>query len=134
MIAQTLLEKKLTNTQSLGIAIQGVPGAFHDIAARHCFDGQVIEIIPAITFDELVDKTQFDEKVDVALMAIENSIAGTLLPNYKRVHESALFIVGEVYLRIVQNLMALPGQSINELKEVHSHPIAIEQCREFFKN
>lgn len=134
MIAQTLLEKKLTNTQSLGIAIQGVPGAFHDIAARHCFDGQVIEIIPAITFDELVDKTQFDEKVDVALMAIENSIAGTLLPNYKRVHESALFIVGEVYLRIVQNLMALPGQSINELKEVHSHPIAIEQCREFFRN
>jgi prephenate dehydratase len=134
MIAQTLLEKKLMNTQSLGIAIQGVPGAFHDIAARHCFDGQDIEIIPAITFDELVEKTQKDEKVDVALMAIENSIAGTLIPNYKRVHDSELFIVGEVYLRIIQNLMALPGQSIKDLKEVHSHPIAIEQCREFFRN
>jgi prephenate dehydratase len=52
MIAQKLLEKKLINTQSLGVAIQGVPGAFHDIAARHCFEGQDIEIIPAITFDQ----------------------------------------------------------------------------------
>ena len=134
MIAQTLLEKKLKNTQSLGVAIQGVPGAFHDIAARHCFEGQSIEIIPAITFDQLVESAQSDTKVDVALMAIENSIAGTLLPNYKRVHDSSLSIVGEVYLRIIQNLMALPGQSIADLKEVHSHPIAIEQCREFFRN
>lgn len=134
MIAQTLLEKKLKNTQSLGVAIQGVPGAFHDIAARHCFEGQSIEIIPAITFDQLVESAQSDTRVDVALMAIENSIAGTLLPNYKRVHDSSLSIVGEVYLRIVQNLMALPGQSLEDLKEVHSHPIAIEQCREFFRN
>jgi prephenate dehydratase len=134
MIAQTLLEKKLKNTQSLGVAIQGVPGAFHDIAARHCFEGQSIEIIPAITFDQLVESAQSDNRVDVALMAIENSIAGTLLPNYKRVHDSSLSIVGEVYLRIIQNLMALPGQSIADLKEVHSHPIAIEQCREFFRN
>lgn len=134
MIAQTLLEKKLADTQSLSIAIQGVPGAFHEIAARHCFEGQDIDIIPAFTFDELVEKTQQNERVDVALMAIENSIAGTLIPNYKRVHDSSLVIVGEVYLRIVQNLMALPGQTIKDLKEVHSHPIAIEQCREFFRN
>jgi prephenate dehydratase len=134
MIAQTLLEKKLEDTQSLCIAIQGVPGAFHEIAARHCFEGQHIDIVPAFTFDELVERTQRKEKVDVALMAIENSIAGTLIPNYKRVHDSSLVIVGEVYLRIVQNLMALPGQSIKDLKEVHSHPIAIEQCREFFRN
>ena len=79
MIAQTLLEKKLKNTQSLGVAIQGVPGAFHDIAARHCFEGQSIEIIPAITFDQLVESAQSDTRVDVALMAIENSIAGTPL-------------------------------------------------------
>jgi prephenate dehydratase len=92
MIAQTLLEKKLKNTQSLGVAIQGVPGAFHDIAARHCFEGQSIEIIPAITFDQLVERAQSDTRVDVALMAIENSIAGTLLPNYKRVHDSSLWL------------------------------------------
>ena len=96
MIAQTLLEKKLKNTQSLGVAIQGVPGAFHDIAARHCFEGQSIEIIHAITFDKLEERAQSDNRVDVALMAIENYIAGNLLRNYKRVHDSSLSIVGEV--------------------------------------
>jgi len=134
MIAKTLLETKRRESHQLGIAIQGIPGAFHDIAARQCFIDQDLEIVPAITFDDLVRETQRGGKVDMALMAIENSIAGTLLPNYKRVHDSSLTIVGEVYLRIVQNLMALPGQRIEDLREVHSHPIALDQCREYFRD
>ena len=133
MIAQTLLEKKLKNTQSLGVAIQGVPGAFHDIAARHCFEGQSIEIIPAITFDQLVESAQSDTRVDVALMAIENSIAGSILPNYNLLQKSKLKVIGEVYLSISQNLLVNPGVRLEDIREVHSHPMAILQCLDYLE-
>lgn len=116
----------------LRVSIQGYAGAFHEIAARYCFREAPLEIVPAHTFEELVEMVERREKADVGLMAIENTLAGSLMHNYKLLFESKLSITGEVYLRIRQNLMALPGQRIEQLREVHSHPIAIAQCREFF--
>jgi len=72
-------------------------------------------------------------QADVGMMAIENTLGGGILENYKLINKSNLHITGEVYLRIVQNLMALPGQKIADLKEVHSHYMAIRQCKAFFK-
>ncbi|MCB0569757.1 MAG: prephenate dehydratase [Phaeodactylibacter sp.] len=114
------------------VSIQGYAGAFHEIAARYCFGETPIDIVPAHTFEDLVRMVEQQEQADVGLMAIENTLAGSLMHNYKLLHESRLSITGEVYLRIKQNLMALPGQRIENLREVHSHPIAIAQCREFF--
>ena len=114
------------------IAIQGYPGAFHEIATRCYYPKEVIEVVPADTFDELVEVVETGTHADGGLMAIENTIAGSLLNNYQLLNNSDLQITGEVFLRIRQNLMALPGQKIEDLKEVHSHPIAIIQCRPFF--
>lgn len=116
----------------LRVAIQGVPGAFHDIAARHFFSENKVEVIPSATFADLTSAVEKGETTDIGLMAIENSLAGTILWNYRLLLESNLKITGEIYLRIRQNLMALPGQKIEDLREVHSHPMAIEQCRPFF--
>ncbi len=115
------------------IAIQGYPGAFHEIATRCYYPEQSLEMIPADTFDELVEVVEAGIHADGGMMAIENTIAGSLLKNYQLLNSSGLQITGEVFLRIRQNLMALPGQKIEDLKEVHSHPVAIEQCRRFFK-
>ncbi|MBX2815800.1 MAG: prephenate dehydratase [Saprospiraceae bacterium] len=114
------------------VAIQGYPGAFHEIAARR-FYGDEIEVIPADTFDDVVDFVEGQVKADTGLMAIENSISGGLLRNHYLLNKSSLQIVGEVYLRIKQNLMALPGVTLEDLREVHSHPMAIAQCKEYFK-
>jgi prephenate dehydratase len=128
------LEAAEVATAPLRICIQGYPGAFHDIAARRVFAGRALEIVPALTFEKLVATTELGEEADVALMAIENTLAGSLMANYKLLSKSNLTIIGEVYLRVKQNLLVLPGQKIEDLTEVHSHPIAIEQCREFFRN
>jgi prephenate dehydratase len=115
------------------IAIQGVSGAFHHIAARRFFKDQKLEIIPADTFDELMIKAEDNLITDYALMAIENTIAGSILNNYQLLNHSNLHIVGEVYLRIQQNLMVLPDVKIEDLTEVYSHPVAIAQCQKFFQ-
>lgn len=122
-----------TDSGPLRICIQGYPGAFHDIAARHCFQHREVEVVPASTFEELVQRLERGDGVDGAIMAIENSLAGSLQHNYNLLNESEVFVTGEVYLRIRQNLMALPGQAISDLTEVHSHPMAIAQCRDFFR-
>lgn len=88
--------------------------------------------MPGHTFAEVVQQVE-EEQSDVALMAIENTLAGSLMENYDLLQRSRLRITGEVYLRIRQNLMALPGVAIEELREVYSHPIALMQVREFFK-
>lgn len=135
-----MLKAKTSNTESLSstgdplrVCIQGYSGAFHEIAARFCFDGEPLEIVPAHTFEDLVRELEQGKNVDIGLMAIENTLAGSLMHNYKLLHKSNLHIVDEVYLRIKQNLMVLPGVKIEELEEVHSHPVAIDQCREFFR-
>lgn len=134
---QTLLaesEKEAEpETANLRVGIQGFAGAFHEIAARLCFEGRPIDIVPCLTFEELVEKLEAGEEMDAALMAIENSLAGSLMANYKLLDQANLMAVGEVYLRVKQNLMVLPGVKIEDLTEVHSHPVAIEQCLDFFR-
>lgn len=114
----------------ISVAIQGGFGAFHELAARDFFGNIAIEIVPCETFTDLFNELQ-DKKVDCGIVAMENSVAGSLLQNLTLLRESGLTIMGEQYLRVVQNLIALPGQSIDDLREIHSHPIAIQQCAVF---
>ena len=120
------------NSNILKVAIQGYGGSFHDLAARHFFKKQEIDFVCCDSFDELFDSVQ-DHSADVAIMAIENTVAGSLLPNYSLLNEAGFQIFGEIYLRINQHLMALPGQSIEDITEVYSHHMAIAQTRVFFK-
>ncbi len=126
--------EKTPTAAPLRIAIQGYRGAFHEIAARNFHRDQEIEIVPADTFDELVEIVEKGERANGGMMAIENSLAGSIMHNYRLLNESNLSVFGEVFLRIKQNLMALPGKRIEDLKEVRSHPMAIAQCREFFRS
>lgn len=114
------------------IAIQGIKGSFHHIVAENYF-GADIELIECMTFAEMPDVV-LQSKAAYAVMAIENSIAGAIIPNYTLIDEYNLTIVGEYYLGINQNLMALEGQRIQDIKKVYSHPMALLQCRSFFKD
>lgn len=114
------------------IAIQGGYGAFHELAAHKYFRDEEIEILPRESFSDLLISIK-DHKADFGIMAIENSLAGSILPNYNLLKETPMRITGEVYLRIKQNLVALPGVEIDSIKEVYSHPMAILQCGHFFK-
>lgn len=114
------------------VAIQGVSGAFHEIAAREYFQGEEIETLPCITFKDLFKSLAEDETL-LGIIAIENTIAGSLLQNHNLLRESGCIIVGEHKLRIEHNLVALPGQHIEKIKEVHSHPIALMQCEDFLE-
>ncbi len=111
------------------VAIQGIAGSFHEIAARNFF-GEDIEIIPCLTFKEIFEQVT-PENDYYAIMAIENTIAGSLLQNHHLLSNSELQIIGEYKLRIEHSLVALPNQTIDDIKEVHSHPIALMQCEEF---
>ena len=113
------------------IVIQGGYGAFHEIAAHRYFENEKIEILPRDTFKDLMTALK-KNKADYGIMAIENSLAGSILPNYSLLKDSSMKIIGENYLRIRQNLVALPGQDISDLQEVFSHPMAILQCKVFF--
>jgi prephenate dehydratase len=113
------------------IAIQGIKGSFHHQVAQEYFY-QNIEVDECLSFEELVDSL-LSGKSDQAIMAIENSIAGPIIPNYALIDKNNLNIVGEHYLNIHQNFMALKGQEIEDILEVHSHPMALLQCMEFLK-
>lgn len=118
------------------IAIQGVKGCFHEQAARLFYEEHenvVLEIVECDTFDDLYTSMSKGE-ADAAVMAIENTVSGGLLPNFELLRKYDRKIKGEVFLRIQQNLMALPGQSIQDIKEVRTHYMAINQTREFFKD
>ena len=118
------------------IAIQGVKGCFHEQAAREFYAGHghvVPDIVECLTFDGLYKAVDAGE-ADAAVMAIENTVSGGLLPNFELLRKHEHKIKGEVFLRIQQNLMALPGQSIEDIKEVRTHYMAINQTREFFKD
>lgn len=116
------------------VIVQGFPGCFHDEAAHKYFGDLPLEIIPARTFTDLAEKLVNEPFDHLAIIAIENSIAGSLLQNYRIIRENHLRVIGEVYLRIKHNLMAYPGQSISDIKEVHSHPMALNQCLDFLRN
>ena len=113
------------------VAIQGGLGAYHGIAAENFFKGEEVEIIPCITFRDIFSAIKKDPTV-IGIMAIENTIAGSLLPNYELLKEHKLPIAGEYKLRISHCLAALPGQDIHEIREIQSHPIALMQCTDFF--
>ncbi len=116
----------------LKIAIQGIETSFHEVAAKKHF-GENITTHNCWTFTELCESLAND-KSDFAVMAIENSIAGSLLQNYGLLQDYNFSIIGEVYLRIEMNLMALPGQSINDISTVQSHPIALRQCSKYLNS
>jgi prephenate dehydratase len=118
------------------IAIQGVKGCFHEQAARLFYEGQGCsspEIVECAEFDDLY-KSLSSGQAQAAVMAIENTVSGGLLPNFELLRKYDRKIKGEVFLRIQQNLMALPGQKIDDIKEVRTHYMAINQTREFFKD
>lgn len=115
------------------VIIQGYPGSFHDQAC-HLYFNEELEVLPADTFNELGVKFSEDKSIDYAVMAIENSIAGTILQNYRILRERKFRVIGEVYLRIELNLMGLDTQDFNEIKEVHSHPMALNQCLRYLNN
>lgn len=114
----------------VSVAIQGGFGAFHEIAAKKFFGDNPISIIPCDTFSDLFDELK-EKRVDCGIVAIENSVAGSLLQNHSFISESGLPVIGEQYLRVVQNFIGMPGQSIDDIKEIHSHPVAIQQCHLF---
>ena len=116
--------------KTISVAIQGGYGSFHEIAARQFFTGREIDIKTCDTFGEVFDSLS-DGNTQSAIIAIENSVAGSILPNYARLRNSGFRVGGETYIRVVQNLVALPGQSLDDIIEIQSHPVAIEQCSLF---
>jgi prephenate dehydratase len=112
------------------VSIQGYEGSFHQLAARSFF-GKEVEVIPCATFREVVKFAGNKRESDGGVMAIENSIAGSILGNYALLQKSDLQITGEVYLHINQNLLVNPDVALDDIKEVHSHPMALQQCLHF---
>ena len=115
----------------LKIAIQGIKGSNHHQVVNEYYD-QGFELVECLSFDTLVDKL-IQGDADQAVMAIENSIAGSIIPNYNLVYHNNIHIIGEHYLNIHHNLMVLKGKTIGDIAEVRSHPMALLQCKEFLK-
>ena len=118
------------NGKDLPVAIQGYEGSFHQVAAR-IFYGKNVEILPCATFVDLIKESSNKRNTKGGVMAIENSIAGSIMPNYNLLQKSNLYVAGEVYLQINQNLLVNPGVKLEDIKEVHSHPMALQQCLGF---
>lgn len=114
------------------IAIQGIKGSFHHQVAMDYFQDDV-QVDECLSFNSLVDSL-LSNKSNLAVMAIENSIAGSIIPNYALIDKNNLHIIGEYYLDIIQNLMTLKGQNLQDIQEVHSHPMALLQCMDFLKS
>lgn len=112
------------------IIIQGYPGCFHGEAATRYYGSEQLEFIPADSFVILADKLD-QQEAPVAIMAIENSIAGSILQNYRILREHGFWITGEIYHRIEMNLMALPGVIMEEVTTIESHPMALNQCIDY---
>ena len=115
------------------VAIQGIEGSFHDIAARGYFKGEELEMVCCSTFEEVFDSVKKDTSA-LAFLAIENTIAGSLLHNYELLRDSGLAVVGEYKLHISHSLLCLPEDNWDTLSEVNSHPVALMQCRGFLQD
>ena len=114
------------------IAIQGIPGSFHDIAAHEYFAGEELQLVCCNTFEALFRTMRAEDDV-LGLMAIENTIAGSLLHNYELLRESGMTIIGEHKLHIEHSLLCLPEDDPAHLTEVNSHPVALAQCRNYLE-
>ncbi|MBO9619032.1 MAG: prephenate dehydratase [Niabella sp.] len=112
------------------VAIQGFEGSFHQMAARF-FYGKETEVLCCSTFRDVIDAAKDKKRTDGCIMAIENSIAGSILPNYNLIQKSNLHIVGEIYLQINQNLLVNHNVELEDIKEVHSHTMALQQCYDY---
>ncbi|MEM8999690.1 MAG: prephenate dehydratase [Bacteroidota bacterium] len=115
----------------LKVAIQGVKGSNHHQVAKDFF-GEGIQLVECLSFDAMID-TLLDGTADQGVMAIENSIAGSIIPNYNLIYHNAIHIIGEHYLSIHHHLMVLKGQKIENVSEVRTHPMALLQCKAFLK-
>ncbi len=124
-----LHQNNFTYPMAVKISIQGFEGSFHQAAAQHFFGD--VEVITCATFREVVKIAGNKKESDGGVMAIENSIAGSILPNYNLLQKSNLRIVGEIYLQIKQNLLVNPGIKLEDIREVHSHHMALQQCLEY---
>lgn len=113
------------------VAIQGIVGSFHEDAALKYFNDK-IEVVECKTFTNVCEMMDSD-KVDLAVMAIENSIAGSILKNYQLIRDYHLRIIGEIYLHIQQNMLVNPGTKPAQITDIYSHPVAIEQCAEYLE-
>ena len=114
------------------VAIQGIRGSFHDITSQRFFANEDIELIQCNTFEEVFNAMKQDSEI-IALVAIENTIAGSLLHNYEVLRDSGSTIIGEHKLRIQHSIMCLPEDNIDDITEVNSHPVALMQCRAFLE-
>ncbi|MDR2916099.1 MAG: prephenate dehydratase [Tannerella sp.] len=114
------------------VAIQGISGSYHDVAARNYFEGEEIEIIGCHSFRDVIKKIHDDASI-IGVMAIENTIAGSLLQNHELIRQSGCYVIGEYKLRISHSLAALPGTKLSGITEVNSHPIALMQCAEYLE-
>jgi prephenate dehydratase len=114
----------------LKIGIQGVAASFHDVAAKKFFTNQPIDVVECPSF-KILSENLADKRADFCMMAIENTIAGSILTNYSLLERYEFKILGEVYLPISMSLMALPGHKIQDIKFIQSHPMALFQCEEF---
>ena len=112
------------------VSIQGYEGSFHQVAAQHFF-GKTVQVLPCATFRDVVKVASNKKESDGGVMAIENSIAGSILANYNLLQKSSLRIIGEIYLQIRQNLLVNPGVKLEDIREVHSHTMALQQCYDF---
>ena len=117
---------------SIRVSIQGYEGSFHQMAAQQFF-GKDVEVITCATFREVIRVAASKKESDGGVMAIENSIAGSILPNYNLLQKSNLRIVGEIYLQIRHHLLANPGVKLEDIREVHSHHMALLQCIDFLE-
>ena len=117
-------------TAKIRIAIQGEAGCYHELAAKQFFEGREVEIVPCQTFETMFEALAADSQL-FGIMAIENTIAGNLLQNHELLRNSQRVVIGEQRLHISHVLCALPGQTIEDIKEVNSHPIALMQCKVF---
>ncbi|WP_205461724.1 prephenate dehydratase [Mangrovibacterium lignilyticum] len=114
------------------VAIQGIAGSFHEDAARKYFGDEEVEIVECRSFQSVCELVDTDQ-VDIAVMAIENSIAGSILQNYSLIRDYHLHVTGETYIHIQMNLMMLPGAKAEDIKTIYSHPVAIRQCVEYIE-
>lgn len=112
------------------VAIQGIRGSFHDIAARRYYESDDIELVCCDSFEQVFEEMSNDPQL-VGMVAIENTIAGSLLHNYELLRDSGATIIGEHKLRISHSIMCLPSDDWGNLQEVNSHPVALMQCRSF---
>lgn len=117
-------------TMNRRVTIQGVAGCYHDAAARRYFGNQSIDVIPCDSFPKMFEELATDASL-IGIMAIENTIAGSLLQNHELLRMSHMQIVGEHKMRISHTLCALPGQTLDDLTEVNSHPMALRQCEQY---